>query len=44
MQNNITVEAQKIINILLDQIKQLSLNNAILEVRLSDLEKQNEVK
>lgn len=43
MQSNFTVEAQDVINELLEQIKQLSLSNAMLRAKISQIpnEKQD---
>ena len=43
MQSNFTVEAQDVINELLEQVKQLSLSNAMLRAKISQIpnEKQD---
>jgi len=38
MEQNINIEAQSVINNLLEQIKQLSLSNAILQARIQKSE------
>lgn len=43
MQSNFTVEAQDVINELLEQVKQLSLSNAMLRAKLVKFQMKNKI-